>query len=108
MIAGGSVGGSGSGGTGSGSSMITVLDIDFNGIDGSTTAIDKTGLHTVSGLGISSASNFGYISNNKLVTRNRFVTIDNNGLPSSYLSFPGDFEIEIACSFNDWSYIYGQ
>ena len=108
MIAGGSVvGRSGSEGS-SGSSMITVLDIDFNGIDGSTTAIDKTGLHTVSGLGISSASNFGYISNNKLVTRNRFVTIDNNSLPSPYLSFPGDFEIEIACSFNDWSYIYGQ
>jgi hypothetical protein len=62
----------------------------------------------VSGLGTSSASNFWYIFNNKLFTRNRYIVIDDNGSPSTYLSFPGDFEIEIACSFNDWSYAYGE
>ena len=88
--------------------LTTVVDYQFNGTDGATTTTDSTGNTTASGLGVVSGSSFAYISNNKLLARNNYTTIDDSGSLSPYLIFAGDFEIEVAVSFNDWSYDFGE
>jgi len=91
-----------------GATLSTVVNYEFNGTDGDTTTTDSTGNTTASGLGVVSGSSFAYIFNNKLLARNKYVTIDNAGSLSPYLIFAGDFEIEVAVSFNDWSYDFGE
>ena len=86
----------------------TVVNYEFNGTDGDTTTTDSTGNTTASGLGVVSGSSFAYIFNNKLLARNNDTTIDDSGALSPYLIFENDFEIEIAVSFNDWSYDFGE
>lgn len=88
--------------------LTTVVDYQFNGTDGDTTTTDSTGNTTASGLGVVSGSSFAYIFNNKLFARNNYTTIDNAGSLSPYLIFAGDFEIEVAVSFNDWAYAFGE
>ena len=91
-----------------GATLSTVIDYQFNGADNSTTTTDATGNTTASGLGVVSGSSFAYIFNNKLFARNNDTTIDDSGALSPYLIFENDFEIEIAVSFNDWSYDFGE
>ena len=91
-----------------GATLSTVIDYQFNGADNSTTTTDSTGNTTASGLGVVSGSSFAYIFNNKLFARNNYTTIDDSGALSPYLIFENDFEIEIAVSFNDWSYGFGE
>ncbi|MDO9177439.1 MAG: hypothetical protein Q7U16_03775 [Agitococcus sp.] len=86
----------------------TVVDVNFNGADNSTTASDSTGLHTVSGLGVVSISSFAYILSDKLFARNNYTLIDDGGSLSPFLSFEDEFEIEVAVSFNEWFYDYGE
>ena len=81
-----------------------VVDYEFNGTDGATTTTDSTGNTTASGLGVVSGSEFAYIQSDKLFARNNYTTIDDSGALSPYLIFEGDFEIEVALSFNDWIY----
>ena len=91
-----------------GATLSTVVNYQFNGADNSTTTTDSTENTTASGLGVVSGSSFAYIFNNKLLARNNYTTIDNSGALSPYLIFENDFEIEIAVSFNDWSYDFGE
>jgi len=91
-----------------GATLSTVVNYDFNGTDGDTTTTDSTGNTTASGLGVVSGSSFAYIFNNKLFARNNYATIDDSGALSPYLIFENDFEIEVAVSFNDWSYDFGE
>lgn len=91
-----------------GATLSTVVDYQFNGTDGATTTTDSTGHTTCSGLGVVSGSSFAYIFNNKLFARNNYTTIDDGGALSPYLSFASDFEIEVAVSFNGWSYDFGE
>lgn len=91
-----------------GATLSTVVDYQFNGTDGATSTTDSTGNTTASGLGVVSGSSFAYIFNNKLFARNNYTTIDDGGALSPYLSFASDFEIEVAVSFNDWSYDFGE
>ncbi len=91
-----------------GATLSTVVNYQFNGTDGDTTTTDSTGNTTASGLGVVSGSSFAYIFNNKLFARNNDTTIDDSGALSPYLIFENDFEIEIAVSFNDWSYDFGE
>jgi hypothetical protein len=86
----------------------TVVDYSFTGANDSVVATDSKGGTTLSGLGVVSVSSFAYIMSNKLFTRNNYTTIDNNGALSPSLIFESDFEIEVAVSFNDWSYDYGE
>lgn len=88
--------------------LTTVVDYHFNGTDGATTTTDSTGNTTASGLGVVNGSSFAYIFNNKLFARNNDTTIDDSGALSPYLVFASDFEIEVAASFNDWSYDFGE
>ena len=91
-----------------GATLSTVVNYEFNGTDGDTTTTDSTGNTTASGLGVVSGSSFAYIFNNKLLARNNYTTIDDSGALSPYLIFESDFEIEVAVSFNDWSYDFGE
>lgn len=91
-----------------GATLSTVVDYQFNGTDGATSTTDSTGNTTASGLGVVSGSQYAYIFNNKLFARNNYTTIDDGGALSPYLSFASDFEIEVAVSFNDWSYDFGE
>jgi len=91
-----------------GATLSTVVDYQFNGTDGATSTTDSTGNTTASGLGVVSGSSFAYIFNNKLFARNNYTTIDDGGALSPYLSFASDFEIEVAVSFNDWTYFFGE
>ena len=91
-----------------GATLSTVVNYQFNGTGYATTTTDSTGNTTASGLGVVSGSSFAYIFNNKLLARNNYATIDDSGALSPYLIFENDFEIEIAVSFNDWSYDYGE
>jgi len=84
--------------------LSTVVNYEFNGTDGDTTTTDSTGNTTASGLGIVSGSEFAYIQSNNLFAQNNYTTIDDSGALSPYLIFAGDFEIEVALSFNDWIY----
>lgn len=88
--------------------LTTVVDYQFNGTDGATTTTDSTGNTTASGLGVVNGSSFANIFNNKLLARNNDTTIDDSGALSPYLVFASDFEIEVAASFNDWSYNFGE
>jgi len=86
----------------------TVVNYEFNGTDGDTTTTDSTGNTTASGLGVVSGSSYAYILSNKLFARNNYTVIDNSGALSPNLIFESDFEIEVAVSFNDWSYDFGE
>jgi len=91
-----------------GATLSTSVNYEFNGTDGDTTTTDSTGNTTASGLGVVSGSSFAYIFNNKLLARNNYTTIDDSGALSPSLIFESDFEIEVAVSFNDWSYDFGE
>jgi len=91
-----------------GATLSTVVNYEFIGVDGATTTTDSTGNTTASGLGVVSGSSFAYIFNNKLFARNNYTTIDDSGALSPYLIFENDFEIEVAVSFNDWAYDFGE
>ena len=91
-----------------GATLSTSVNYEFNGTDGDTTTTDSTGNTTASGLGVVSGSSFAYIFNNKLFARNNDTTIDDSGALSPYLIFENDFEIEVAVSFNDWPYDFGE
>jgi len=88
--------------------LSTSVNYEFNGTDGDTTTTDSTGNTTASGLGVVSGSSYAYILSNKLFARNNYTVIDNSGALSPNLIFESDFEIEVAVSFNDWSYDFGE
>jgi len=88
--------------------MTSVVDYEFIGVDGATTTTDSTGNTTASGLGVVSGSSYAYIFNNKLFARNNYTTIDDNGSLSPDLIFEDDFELEVAASFNDWAFAFGE
>jgi hypothetical protein len=81
--------------------MPTVIDYQFNGTDYATTTTDSTGNTTCSGLGVVSDSSYAYIQSNNLLQARKNVTIDNSGALSPFLTFEGDFEIEIRNKFVD-------
>lgn len=82
-----------------GATLSTVVDYQFNGTDGATSTTDSTGNTTASGLGVTSYSQYAYIQSNNLLQARKNVTIDNSGALSPFLTFEGDFEIEIRNKF---------
>lgn len=84
-----------------GATLSTVVDYEFIGADGATTTTDSTGNTTCSGLGVVSDSSYAYIQSNNLLQARKNVTIDNSGALSPFLTFEGDFEIEIRNKFVD-------
>jgi hypothetical protein len=80
--------------------LSTVVNYEFNGTDGDTTTTDSTG-NTTTTLGITNDSRYAYILSNRLQRANKEVIIDNGGALSPYLTFEGDFEIELATKFTD-------
>jgi len=84
-----------------GATLSTVVNYEFNGADYATTTTDSTGNTTASGLGVQSYSQYAYIQSNNLLQARKNVTIDNSGALSPFLTFEGDFEIEIRNKFVD-------
>ena len=87
----------------SGQGLTTVLNLEFNGADGST-IIDSTGRHTPS----LSASGTRAILNNQLnLASNGYIRADAQSTASSDFDFSSsDFEIECKVTYTAWAFVW--